>query len=764
MRLLSRICLLALPLFLASSIASAQTTTIPVRAGEHAEFTRLVVQIPDGNTWRVTKDESTARLTVDGPALQFDLSQTFSKIPRTRLRDAIATPGTLDLYFGCHCEIRAYEDIPGFLLIDITGAAHAPRRPRPASTVRPPQRPKTVQWPGGAQPADSSRAGQDLARSMRGQSPHDRTPMSLTLQKFDSSASALSLPLAPDQTDRPAAPAITRAELTQELGRMVAASVAQGRLAPEKGLTVDLETQEIHNQSAPHLDQAIAGHLVLPSHAAAPDQKEEICSRLARLALTDVTAATSNNPSPPTLDALFGEFDKLDPDKGLDLIRSYLALGFGAEARLTASLVDLPLPMTALVNAISYIIDLDAFHDTDGLAGLSACGPDGALWEFLGHPPETKIQDFPVNALLQAVDALPPHLRLHLGPEILKRLTAQGQNTAAKMVEAALDRVSAQNSDSLQLAKVALALSATPQEHADALENTLSPETSDQALIFLLARREANDEPVATDLIELGKSRRLALRGDPQAVEITKLVSRALARNGAYAEAFSLAQSWDSGLAPNVLTTLRNDLLSMLTQHADDSEFVARIFDQRPWVHGDMSPQLVAQIAQRLSELGFDPQARLMQQSERASAAPHPEQSTTRAERQPGTETSSPEADNAASPTLTDQEINDLVRARAAQRAARSEQPDDTPERQTGPVTSPVDQAIETAVTEQTFTAAPAALEAAEVASPPPTTPRPERAQPGPPTKDGLLAETRDSLQQSAVLRERLEAMLANDN
>lgn len=757
MHFLARIYLL-LPLLLAGMIASAQTTTIPVRAGEHADFTRLVIQIPDENTWRVTTDETTARLIVDGPVLQFDLSQTFSRIPRTRLRNVVAAAGNLELHLGCLCEVRAFEDIPGFLIIDILGVAHEPA-PLPVITTRPPPRPETLLRPGAAQSADNSRAGLDLARSMRGQSPQDRAPISLTLLPFDPAVNRLSIPSAPDQSGQSATSAVSRAEITQELGRMVAASVAQGRLVPNQELPVAPGRPEADSPMAPHLDQAMAGHLAPLSTATPSDEQTAACSRLSRLDLTGWASESESGHSPHSLDGLYGEFDKIDPDKGLALIRSYLSLGFGAEARLSATLLDLPSPMANLVNAISYIVDLEVVPDTDALVGLSECGSEGALWAFLGDTTDAEKADFPFDALILAVDALPPHLRLHLGPAILQQLTHLGQNKPAMMIEAALDRVAAQHSDSLQLAKVARALSDAPPAHAEALENTLSPHTSDEALIFLLTRREASDDPVTTDLIELGKSRRLALRGDPQAVELTGLLARALARNGAFAEAFSLAQSWDTGMTPQDLATLNDDLFDRLTRHAGDGDFVERVFDLKPWEHHDLSPRQAAQIAQRLTELGFDPQARLMRQRERAVLPPRPAQSFTQSES--GAEAASFEAESFVSSNRPDQEFNDIIRARQAQQVARSEQTPTTPAQRMVADPPPLDP-VDAATAPQQLPDTTSQTQA--VASSQRAAPRPEGTRPDASMQDGLLAETRDLLQQSAVLRERLEAMLSEGN
>ncbi|MFU8899216.1 MAG: hypothetical protein ACNA7L_10010, partial [Roseinatronobacter sp.] len=104
-----------------AAIGFAQTTPVHVRAGEHSDYTRLILQLPEENQWQFTHDTGAARLGISGPPVEFDLTQTFSRIPRTRLRDIRISQGGLDLTIICDCDIRVQQDIPPFLIIDIVG-------------------------------------------------------------------------------------------------------------------------------------------------------------------------------------------------------------------------------------------------------------------------------------------------------------------------------------------------------------------------------------------------------------------------------------------------------------------------------------------------------------------------------------------------------------------------------------------------------------------------------------------------------------------
>lgn len=750
MRILAKFFLSAALLMLGFS-ASAQTTTIPVRAGEHAQFTRLVIQVPEANSWRVTTDNLTAQLIVDGPPLQFDLSQTFSKIPRTRLRHAQATPGKLELHLACDCEIRAYEDIPQFLVIDILGIGQ-PVVTRPANSIRPPERPAQIQQSAPLRITNTARAGTNLARVMRGHTFDASLPASLTLQKFVDAGRGTDPQSAPEQPQENASDDSAYMSVTQELGRILAGSVAQGILEPASSLEDVTQARRTEDQTLPRRHETLADHLRLDRSDAgqnpqdAHEQETQLCHDLARLDLVEWTAGAAIDRTAPFLYDLYGEFDRLHQGKGFELMRHFLSLGFGAELRLVAELLELPVPLRDVINGISFVVDQQEVPDGLDLTGMRECGPAGKLWAFLGTPLQNLNSNFPFDDVVRYVDALPPHLRLHLGPEIIRRLTALGQIGPAMMIETALDRVAMTNSSDLQLAKVALALEALPTDGSAELENTLSPDISDNALLFLLSRRDRQGEPVETHLIELADSRRLALRGDPRAGELTQLLARALARNGAYPEAFSLAQAWDAGLSDYEILDLHQRLFDHLTDNAEDTAFVAQIFEQKPWSIDGLDIPVAQKIALRLSVLGFEEQAGLMRQHRSSASGNAQLQLSTVFPSAP-----SSFSDNASI------ESRDVRRARRAQLAAQMRSQSISEGSTASPTTPTTDEAEsmqEAAVRDTTS----GDIGTEEIQQQMRDDATEETAQQT--SETGLLAQSREGLAQSAALRSRLEEML----
>ena len=108
-----------------SSPAAAETAR--VASGEHADFTRLVIELPAPSDWtlgRTAMGYGFATLAKAQPA--YDLSRVWDRIPRSRLQALRADPanGALLLTLACNCHVFPFEVQPGMVAMDIrTGPA-----------------------------------------------------------------------------------------------------------------------------------------------------------------------------------------------------------------------------------------------------------------------------------------------------------------------------------------------------------------------------------------------------------------------------------------------------------------------------------------------------------------------------------------------------------------------------------------------------------------------------------------------------------------
>ncbi len=674
--------------------APAQTVTLGVRGGEHADFTRLVIHLPEESTWRLTREGRRARLDLTGPPVDFDLAQTFARIPRTRLHDAVAKGSALQLELACACEVRASEDIPQYLVIDIIGA-------RATRSAAPGPRPRPRPWPtrpSGTSGQEAARAGQHLAQALRTETPPDTAPRSLTLDRF---AAVAPLPR-PDAPDDP-----PRAEITAAISRALAGSVARGLLEADDTATLP-EPPAPPATAPPHL--AIARDAT-PRAADRPD-----CALAALLALPDAAGAQLNHPPVASLAQLYGEFDRPDPAAIAALAQHYIHLGFGAETRLVLQLDDPESSTHHLLTQIAHLVDLDPAPDPDALLGHARCTPMAALWAFLARP----APDPDADLLLQAVDALPPHLRMHLGSALIKRLTRVEAFEAAQRIRAAIDRVASTPDPALQLARATLELGTAPPGRASIDETDLDPARSDETLLFLLAQRDAQEDPLAPALRALALDRLLVLRGTPKGQTITAHLLRAKAREGDFTEAAELLARHAAHLAPDQYQQARADLMRALTDTAEDADFVTQVFALAPWSGPLPDAALRDRLAGRLAELGFAEQAA---QTRAASLQNHTDDTPQALQTSPGPDA----ADGSSFAQRAPPDL--LARARAAQRQLAEN-------------------------------AAPAPDNAAELArslDAPTPAPEPTRAAAD---QGGLLTESRAALNSSAALRTRLNELV----
>lgn len=591
---------------------AAQITTLPVRGGEHALFTRLVIQLPEDNIWRVEARADSATLFIDGSALRFDISQTFARIPRTRLRSLIADDNRLELQLACACEIRASEDIPQFLVIDIVGPTTA-SAPTLSAAIRPPPRPARRVAEPAARGQTANRAGVALAQNLRGLPSEAGQTLSLTLDPIMPPAAPPSdvaqARIAEGDRSR------SMPEMSAELGRVIAHSVAQNMLSPAQTVAPVAAAPPGGDAQDDH----ILAHITLPPGlAGAPGPgllgvPPLACQTLAQLDLTSDQGKEFANAPLSASAALYDARDQLARDELVTRARDLLAIGFGAEARAHAGLLDPEDPLAPLIMAMGRIID-DGPAMFGTLSDLQSCGPVGSLWAFLGTGQHALGSDFPYDQVVQAVNALPAELRGVLAPHVVERLLALGRADAAQRVGASLVRLSTNPTVAHQKVQVALSFSDPTVSPDKVLQGMSLQDMPDDVLRMVLAHGELTEEQFDMALLSYAKDRLLALRGAPLGQALAQLVARAFARAGEFEQAFAVAQGRDAALPIADMARLTLELLDMVTANASDGDFIMIVFGQRPWDRADLGAERAAAIAARLKELGFSEQATLVQE------------------------------------------------------------------------------------------------------------------------------------------------------
>jgi len=560
---------------MAGLAAPAHGQTARVISGEHADFTRLVIELPGQAEWTVGRTSmGYAFATAADIPPAYDLSQVWQRIPKTRLQALRADPdsGALLLTLACPCHVFPFEYRPGMIVLDIKDGA----APAGSAFEAPFAAPADATLPPKAGPAGYDWIDLAMTGPAHGAPDHVVLPLATGSVSLD--------PL--------------RDELLEQLSRGAAEGVVDMELPgkPPKVPAHDGDTPwaSIRIGDLPGIavndPEAEAG--TLPGHG-------QTCAPDGALALPDWGAdRTALDLLVEARSGLYGEFDALDLEAGLRAVRLHLYLGFGAEAaqyaRLlqTESLTEDQRMDVGLYLSMARLVDGEVDAATPFATMLGCDGP-AALWAALAHDRFPAGDSPNTDAILRSFLALPPHLRRTLGPSLADKFLAADDPSAARVVRDAVERV-----PHIPAAEVAL-LDATadlqaerPAEARDHAEVAL--QDGDQSLdsLTLLVEAHLRDmTPLSADIATAVAAFSAELGGD----RIRTLVL-ALALSGQPDAAFA---ALDARMQDKALTS---DLWQVMVRLADDNAFLRHaIGDELP----EVGPEVARGVAERLVTLGF---------------------------------------------------------------------------------------------------------------------------------------------------------------
>ncbi|WP_417205877.1 hypothetical protein [Antarctobacter sp.] len=619
------------------SLAPAQTVT--VRSGEHGEFTRLVLDVPDGTEWALTPEPDAGRisLSLDKGPYQFEIATVFNRIGTERI--ASLTPSEdgvgLEIGLGCQCRAEAFVLRDTMLVIDVAPSDTPVQLSAPQTARRKPVAVDPALSPWLREFAQIRFAGGPQIG-----------PQSAGPNLFPYLAEREQAGLVPSVIDyRDEGPSPSR-DLGSQLAADLSVAAMQGLLDPSLRAPA-APTAVVASQPDPAIPTELAvdpGTLArrLSAGVSGVDDQTlrkgrisvggDVCISDQDLALNSWSQADAD----PNLvlaerrGKVFGEFDRIAPD----LLRQYSAAllyyGFGAEARAALSLQ--PDTKAPVLVALSYVIDGEP-DPSDLFGGLSACDGAAALWSVLSKPPAPNAPEIARAALLRSFETLPKHLRSYLGPVLVDHLSQSGYTDVARDVLRRLQRMEGQETDSIALGKAQLAMKDGRHDEAEQRLHDLSvaggPEAA-RAVAASIDLADATDTLVPTRIVELSDAFATELRNNEDGQKLWKSHVRSLLINGAFDAAFAELEA-SHGMPPDVVEFMQQVALKFLVERADDLTFLK--LATRSLADGllpDHAATSVA-IAERFLDLGL-PDTALEQLDVLASANDLPEARTARAE------------------------------------------------------------------------------------------------------------------------------------
>ena len=602
-------------------LAGPVSAEVAIRSGEHADFSRLVFYFEGPTDWTLGRAGDSYRLVAGSKPPDYDTSQVFDFLPRTRLVRVEETPAGLDLVVDCACHADAFEHSPGILVIDIkdgpppAGSPYEARLPAPAAPARIAGAPRTLLTlpitfddPAGtaAAAATSGPVAAPVLPAASGHTTRDVAPATPAAQAVDTGHGAPPAPA--EASDTPAA--ALRSELGEGLGR----AIAQGLATP--ATPADPAAEERADPLALPAGIDLRSGLDLAAGVGPEDPAAPHC---ADPALHDVAGWSSGMTPLAALEAarsgFLSDLDAPEPAAVLTLARTYVSLGFGAEAEQVLETWPAAPEAAAAVIEIARQVDDPGATGSALLQGQVSCDTPVALWAFLATPPGgAGLAETNVPAVLRTLSGLPVDLRKQMAPAVSERLRAAGREAEAEAARATLTRATTAPGPAMEVEILRAADGPPPREAvaavAEAARGPGMPALVAQA--EMLSRLAADRRPVDGNLARDVEAQIHQGKGSPESSALLDAYVAALAATARYDDALALIarlQRSDYAGAYNLAGGTDRVMAAVAADPSDGTFLVeARSFATGP-LADLLSADIVAGIAGRMVALGFEEEA-----------------------------------------------------------------------------------------------------------------------------------------------------------
>lgn len=579
---------------------------VRVLSGEHEDFSRLVFLVPGRAEWTLREGSDAYVLEVQDPGLRYRLGSVFTYIPKTRITAVEQVPGTSNIRIETTAEttVETFELQSGAVVIDVKDAPARPPLPPP---------------PAGARSYRPAPKGNDMLAVFW----RDRAPASVAAPgPVQATGPDLS---APDAR-------VTQAEaaLLEQIGR----AAAQGLIRIEKPNlpTFDLPINTTEPATSPaEPDDAKAthplDHLALRSETAIDRDARMFGERLPLsdrgircAADRDFDLGTWRGDSTPAeliglnRRDLLGEFDRPRPGAVVDLVKSYLSIGFGVEALAVLRSYPLDNEEAERLEFIASVLEGRKIGPDSPYLAMTDCDGKVALWALIGSTDTPAPGTVRLGAVQLAFAALPPEIRALTGQRLVDRLIEIGASDIAKAIRATLARASGDNASTVAIIDAKLAQASGDDAKVDThLEGLLSSNSQDAAtaLIALVENKIRAGRPVDDATIEQAAAlaHELGASADGSAAIRAHVLS--LGSVGRFDEAFVAFENWK----PDAQRTLRSqtlvDLYGQIAKVPDDGLLLNTYFSHRAQAQqADLPRETRRDLALRLIDLGFSGAAR----------------------------------------------------------------------------------------------------------------------------------------------------------
>ena len=583
---------------------------IAVRSGEHADFSRLVVDFPSSIGWSIEVEDRNVLITPSKSSVRYGLESVFRYIPRDRIvrLQGSDTTGALRIEMASDVKAEWFALSSGaavidfrFIPADAVESAHPTRIP---STVFP-----SIQtdyfplfWENALETQETVNA-----------------PAPDTLPVGNTYEGGFEMPDPRIQQ--------MEAELLAQLSRAAAQGLVEVDASPRQNKISESNTPKQNGSAVPDEGaSATDAALAVTSQTSidratgtrgAQDTAHSVGLRCPPAEAFDVTSWADSAP-PATLigqarRALMQEFDRLDREQTLTLARIYAALGFGAEARNLLRASDFDDADTWSIMLVSAVTDGFAPDGALSIDFLVGCDGPVALWAFLAGNVERQT---PIKwgAIQRAYSALPAHLRGLLGPSLVEKLMQHERFDIAHSIRDSLARIGSGVEASLSLVDAHVGeIRSNDGQIVEGLEAAIAEDgaASIPALLILIEDRLTNGEAVPARLTENAGAISFELGTTTEGLRLLRGHVLGLGSVGSFDQGFEALDRWPHTAEPELRNTTLEHMFEFILRIPYDTLFLQVYFRHRDHLeNGDISDETRLALGQRLITQGLSEAAR----------------------------------------------------------------------------------------------------------------------------------------------------------
>ncbi|MEM9717300.1 MAG: hypothetical protein AAF826_12365 [Pseudomonadota bacterium] len=626
---MTRFLISILAIFLILPLA-ARAQTVEVRSGEHADFTRLVFNLPERLNVELMYQAQGVMLSFERDGLTFDTNTVFERVPTTRLTAIGAAASTITLTLACKCDVNTFWASDRAFVIDIGDETAISAALFPSTAEEQQLSPETNEpiaetVETAMENPQSDSPAQDAISLTKGPTRPGKAGVgSVAFLIADAQDRLDQMSLASSVSVPTYALRLRRSQdaIVKQLGR----AATQGLLSPREDLmpsvpqtvtdaapmdppptetvrSVSLDDpglgQNITLNAQTSVDQALSRRINLGLDRTQSDG----CLDRARV---DVQTWAREGNFVDQIGSLrskiIGEFDEPSYADILTLVRFYIHFGFGAEAHQVANMLPGKRPIAPELRAMIRILDQGHDDPNSIFAGQMDCPPIVAVWSLLSYETVPGNQPIDPDAIVRGILGLPTHLRAYLGPMVGKKLQRAGYVRAADHVARALIR----NADTKTAAARYLhAESGSRSSDADlggVVADNAEPAPS--ALLTLIEKRLETGQSISKEMAILAGAYAMEKRHTPIGLDLSRAYLLSLASSGNYSDSFTeFNRLKEAGPAPTSNTL--SEMFALLTKRAPNPAFLAQALVADPATRFSLDDEVGNGVAKRLITLGF---------------------------------------------------------------------------------------------------------------------------------------------------------------